>query len=377
MNSFDRVMAALRHQEADRVPLDVGGMTISSIASPLLKQLLEHFGLEVDFPSPDSIQRIGTPPLALRTLLGIDTVRVGPPRVPEPEGLRAWEQPSAPIRLTDQWGILWEMRPGDHYFHQLTYPLGDGELSEALGHFVRLVPGTKMIASIVRDGLKGRGEAFPVVDRDCAGLFEMSQRLRGMQEFLMDLLLDRESTEALAEALFDYKIAYWDAVLDGVGEEPCVVAEADDYGAENALLISPSLVRDIYLTRLKALITHIKKRAPQVKVCFHSCGAIRPIIPDLIDAGVDALNPVQYIAAGMELEGLKKDFGKDLVFWGGCIDTTRILPYGTPGEVRDEVRRVLDIMAPGGGFVATTVHNLQADVPLANALAYFEALSGY
>ena len=193
----------------------------------------------------------------------------------------------------------------------------------------------------------------------------------------MDLLLDRESAENLADILFEYKIAYWDTVLDGVGDEPCVVAEADDYGAENALLISPRLVRDIYLTRLKTLITHIKKRAPQVKVCFHSCGAIRPIIPDLIDAGVDALNPVQYIAAGMELEGLKKDFGKDLVFWGACIDTTRILPYGTPGEVRDEVRRVLDIMAPGGGFIATTVHNLQADVPLENALAYFEALSGY
>jgi len=376
MNSYDRVMAALRHQETDRVPLDVGGMTISSIASPLLKQLLEHFGLEVDFSSPDSIQRIGTPPQALRELLGIDTLRVGPPRVPEPAGLRAWEQPASPIQLTDHWGIRWEMRPGDHYFHQLSYPLGTGELSQVLKDFVRLVPGTNL-TGCVRDGLRGRGQAFPVVDRDCAGLFEMSQRLRGMQDFLMDLLLDRGSAESLAGILFDYKIAYWDAVLDGVGNEMCVVAEADDYGAENALLISPHLVREIYLTRLKALISHIKKRAPQVKVCFHSCGAIRPIIPDLIEAGVDALNPVQYIAAGMELEGLKKDFGKDLVFWGGCIDTTRILPYGTPGEVRDEVRRVLDIMAPGGGFIAATVHNLQADVPLANALAYFEALSGY
>ncbi|TVQ41023.1 MAG: hypothetical protein EA384_01370 [Spirochaetaceae bacterium] len=205
----------------------------------------------------------------------------------------------------------------------------------------------------------------------------MSCRLRGLETFCTDLLLDPVASERLADVIFDYKWAYWEQLLDVFGREQLVVAEADDFGSDSSLLISPELVRTIYLPRWRKLFDLIKNKNPDAKIFFHSCGAIRPIIADLIACGVDILNPVQYTASGMQLENLKRDFGTDLVFWGGGIDTKRILPFGTPGEVRDEVRRVIDIMAPGGGFVFAAVHNIQADVPVANLEALLLALEEY
>ena len=368
---------AIAHSEPDWVPLDMGGMNISSISSVLLKKMLDHFDIPEPFDSSDIIQRIGTPPDTLKRILGIDTQRIGPQRIPIPEGFSLWEPPEHPVVIEDMWQVAWEMRPEDIYFHQHTYPLASGDLGDALDSYTFPRVDQVALTTGVRSRLVGNQELFCVLDRDCAGLFEMSQRLRGMQSFFMDLLLDTAATERLADALLEYKFSYWDAMLAEVGDEQVVVAEADDFGTDQSLLISPELIRQIYLPRLTQLISHIKKTAPNANVCFHSCGAIRPIIPDLIEAGVDMLNPVQYNAAGMDLKGLKRDFGKDLVFWGGCIDTTRILPYGTASEVADEVKRVIDIMAPGGGFVATTGHNLQADVPLENALALFETIREY
>jgi uroporphyrinogen decarboxylase len=125
--------------------------------------------------------------------------------------------------------------------------------------------------------------------------------------------------------------------------------------------------------RQAALFSHIKKQAPVYTFC-HTCGSVVEILPDLIEVGVDILNPVQVSAAGMDTRVLKREFGRDLVFWGGGVDTQRVLPRGTPQEVRDEVRRRIDDLAPGGGFVFTTVHNIQADVPPENLLAMWETL---
>ena len=122
---------------------------------------------------------------------------------------------------------------------------------------------------------------------------------------------------------------------------------------------------------------HIKNRLPHVKIFLHSCGSIRPIIPDLIDAGVDILNPVQFTAKDMELKGLKKDFGRDITFWGGGIDTQSTLNKGAPQQVSDEVKRIIDVMAPGGGFVFAPVHNVQEDVPPENFWAMWETWEKY
>jgi uroporphyrinogen decarboxylase len=394
MTGYQRIKYALGHKESDRVPIDLGGTTVTSMASCLLKDLLDYYKETTPFTSPDIIQGIGTPPSRLKDILGIDTIRIGPDRIPtmsiipnmiEGEGpvdhkISPTESPESGLMVEDSWKINWEQGVGDLYFHQISWPLKNNTLEEGLQNYKFPNPDTAYITKKVESDLTLVDEYFPILDRDCAGMFEMSQRLRGLEDFFMDLYLDELSAEKLAEKLLAYKCAYWDIILPTISDDPdtsFVVTEADDFGTDASLLISPELIRKIYLPRLKRLITHIKTIRPQVKISFHSCGAVRQIIPDLIEAGVDILNPVQYTAAGMDIAGLKKDFGKDLVFWGGCIDTSKILPYGTPDEVSDEVKRVLDIMAPGGGFVASAIHNIQADVPVDNVIRLFETLLDY
>ncbi|MBC8386671.1 MAG: hypothetical protein H8E13_01280, partial [Actinobacteria bacterium] len=146
---------------------------------------------------------------------------------------------------------------------------------------------------------------------------------------------------------------------------------------QNNLLISPSTYRKYIKPRQKKLNSLIKEKKSDIFIFYHSCGSIYEIIPDLIEVGVDALNPVQVSAANMDTKRLKKEFGKDITFWGGGIDTQRVLPFGTPHDVKEEVRKRIDDLAPGGGFVFATVHNIQAEVPPQNIMAMWDALQEY
>jgi uroporphyrinogen decarboxylase len=208
-----------------------------------------------------------------------------------------------------------------------------------------------------------------------AGIFEMSQRVRGMENILMDMA----SNEALAGAFFDkmveLKLAFWEMALPRLRDVVDVVSEADDYGTQVSQLTSPRMFRKLIKPRLATLFARIHQLAPNAKLFFHSCGNVRPLLPDFIEIGVDILNPIHITAAGMEPRALKRDFGKDIVFWGGGVDTQDVLPHGTPQQVKDDVRRNIDALAPGGGFVFNTVHNIQADVPPGNVVAMWEELN--
>ena len=182
--------------------------------------------------------------------------------------------------------------------------------------------------------------------------------------------------EYLMDTIVDLKIAYWEKALPLVGEYADVVQEADDVAGQFALLISPEIYRRVLKPRHKKIFDFIKARS-NAKIFYHCCGAIRDIIPDLIEIGVDMVNPVQVSAKGMESKGLKRDFGKGITFWGGLVDTQGVFTDGTPQQVKDEVRRRIDDFAPGGGFVAAAVHNIQANVPPENVMAMWEALQEY
>lgn len=376
MTGRERVAATLAFREPDRVPLDIGGTSVTGIALEALSHLLERRGLESTISIADHIQQIGLPSVAALRTLGVDTIRIGPPRV---RGIDALGPTTAdPHTVTDPWSVDWQRKREEHYYSQISTPLQSwDELADSLpGYRPPSTPDQALVDAVV-GAAQTEDSLFPVLDRDTAGIFEMSCRLRGLETFCTDLLLDSAACERLADIILEYKLAYWDKLLTAFPDEQVVVAEADDFGSDSSLLISPDIVRKIYLPRWREVFNFIKKKNDKAKIFFHSCGAIRPIIADLIACGVDILNPVQYSAEGMQLDGLKRDFGTDLVFWGGGIDTKQILPFGTPAEVRDEVRRVVDIMAPGGGFVFATVHNIQADVPVANLEALLQALEEY
>jgi uroporphyrinogen decarboxylase len=205
----------------------------------------------------------------------------------------------------------------------------------------------------------------------------MHQRVRGMENSMLDSFLFPVNSDKLIGKLADLKLEFWDACLNELGDVVDIVGEGDDYGTQQSQLISPDQFREYYKPHFERVLSFISEKAPHVKIMFHSCGNVRPIIPDLIEMGVDILNPVHINATGMEPVQLKKDFGRDIVFWGGGVDTQKVLPSGTVQEVKDDVHRNMEALAPGGGFVFNTVHNIQAEVPPENILAMWETLQEF
>jgi uroporphyrinogen decarboxylase len=208
----------------------------------------------------------------------------------------------------------------------------------------------------------------------CGGLTEGLFKLRGFEDGYMDLAGDPALARRVMERILEVKIAYWSRVLPLVQGLVDVVGEADDLGGQERTLFSPATYRDLVKPLHRELFDFLHART-DAKVFFHTCGAVRELIPDLIEIGVDVLNPVQVSAAGMDTAELKREFGRDLVFWGGGVDTQRVLGAGTPDEVRAEVLRRIGDLAPGGGFVFAAVHNIQPNVPAENVLAMRAALT--
>ncbi len=207
-------------------------------------------------------------------------------------------------------------------------------------------------------------------------LFEWGTFLRRIDNFLMDLAGDPDNVHRLLDALMEIHIATLDRVFEAVGDVADIVRFGDDLGMDRGPLMSPDTYRTFFKPRHAALNAHVHRNTA-MKTFLHSCGSIHKLMPDLIEAGVDIINPVQITARDMEPERLKADFGKDITFWGGGADTRRVLPGSTPAEVRDHVRRNIETFAPGGGFVFVPAHNMLPDVPAENIEAMFEAVDEY
>jgi len=208
------------------------------------------------------------------------------------------------------------------------------------------------------------------------GLLTMAEFLRGMEDFLIDLAINEKIALMILDKLHEIYSMGWEKFLSKFGKDIDVVEEGDDLSDQTGPLMSLEMFRKFLKPKLKETIKIIKGKS-NAKILYHSDGNIRPFIPDLIDCGIDAINPVQYTAKDMDTKELKKEFGKDITFWGGGCDTQKILPNGTPMEVKEEVKKRIDDLAPDGGFVFATVHNIQKDVPPENVVAMFQAISEF
>ncbi len=373
----ERLRTALSHREPDRVPFDLGSTQVTSIASRAQRRLRAHLGLpEAPERVSDRVQQLDHVEEDLLRALEVDT-----------RGLWPWNARNAPLQETDdgehrshvdEWGLTYRIpREGALWYDLAASPLAGGALTRERidahpwprGDDPRQLAGLRAQAQAHREA----GHAV-VLKSLCAGLFEMAQRLRGMESFLMDLVESPAEAGHLLDRVLEVKCDYWRAALAALGDLVDVTAEGDDYGTQQSMLVSPATFRSVFKPRLAELVRTMKQGAPDAFVFFHSCGSVRKILPDFIEIGIEVLNPVQTTAAGMEPVALKRDFGKDVSFWGGGVDTQAVLPRGTPAEVADDVRRNVDALAPGGGFVFCTVHNIQADVPPENVVAMVEAL---
>jgi len=378
MTSRERVLAALDHREPDRVPLDLGATHVTGICAIALSNLRAHLGLPATEPLiVDDVQQVALPEEDIMRRFGVDVRGLFPVtsnniNAPVVDVGESWQ-------YTDEWGLV-HHRPKDGglYFSLVRSPIPAPETTVAAieAHRWPIAADRARIAGLRQQAETFRAAGYPVVLKGlCAGLCEVAIRIRGMENFLVDLMLDEAVTAALLDRILRLKLEFWDMALTGLGDVVDIVLEADDYGTQDSQLVPPERFRSIFKPRLAELFSGIKRLAPHAKLLFHSCGSVRAIIPDLIEIGVDILNPVHVAAAGMEPKALKKDFGAALCFWGGGVDTQGVLPHGTPQQVADDVRRNVEALAPGGGYVFNTVHNIQADVPPENLVAMYDTLA--
>jgi len=384
LSARQRLLTALAHREPDRVPLDLGSTQVTGIAAGAYQRLRRYLGLP-DEPTrwADVIQQLALPSEDLLDRLQVDTRGLYPLTSANWDVYERLVDDGDSWRYYDEWGVTHSFpKQHGHWFSMVGSPLA--EVDPAVTPFGDVLYEWPNAADPQRiAGLRAQAESFRAAGKAvvlkglCAGIFEMSQRLRGMENALMDTALYPEFTDALAGRIADVKIEFWDVALAELGDVVDVVFEADDYGSQESQLIAPAQFRRLYKPHLARIMQAIRRRAPRAKILFHSCGSVRDIIPDLIEIGVDILNPVHVRAAGMEPKQLKRDFGADICFWGGGVDTQGILPTGTPQEVMDDVRRNLDALAPGGGYVFNTIHNIQSEVPPENIMAMYDALARY
>jgi len=370
MNSRERILATLKHKEPDRVPIDLGGSAtgIETEAYDNLKKKIGFSGKTVTFVR-DHVD-VDEPILER---FGVDTRYI---RVKGPTGFKPVIDEAN--SYLDMWGTRWSNPPTSLYWDMLDYPIKEPTL-EALKKYPWPDPDDPGRVEGLREKAKELYERTSfalVVDLVGFGIFEQGWALRGMENFLMDLVLNPKFAEALIQRVTDYKVALWGHILDAVGQYVHVVMETEDLGTQQGPMISPEIYRRLIKPAHKRLWEFMKSKT-KASLFLHSCGSVRKFIPDFIDLGLDILNPVQVAAKDMDPKDLKREFGKDLVFWGGGCDTQNILTFGTPEEVENEVRSRISELAPGGGFVFNQVHNIQPQVPPENILRMFESAQKY
>lgn len=380
MNSRERVLSTLNHQEPDRVPLDLGSVQVTGIHVAAYRSLRAALGLPPVEPELcDAIQQLALPDDDVIHRLGVDVRGLFPLNS---HNWRVVEEPAGDYwAYHDEWGITHHRpRPDGLYYSIVRTPLDGSRVTAAdiERHAWPDMADPQRIAGLREQAEAYQAAGYAVVIKDpFAGIFEMAQRIVGMTELLMMMATDPALAGVLFDKLLALKLAFWEMALPRLGDVVDVVTYADDYGTQQSQLISPRMFREQLKPRIAILFARIKELAPHTRQFFHSCGNVRPLIPDYIEIGTDILNPIHIRAAGMEPVALKRDFGDALVFWGGGVDTQGVLPHGTPQEVKDDVRRNIEALAPGGGYVFNTVHNIQADVPPENVIAMWEALQEY
>ena len=411
MTPRERILAAVAHREPDRAPVDLGSTPSSGISAIAYNRLKKRLGIQDGATLVyDVVQQLAQPEAWALDRFGVDVVDIGrtfhtgaadwydvelsdgsPARYPV--WFRPVLQPDGRWDAFDAEGTrLATMPPGATFFDQTCFPYVDGypreysDLPRAMArvHWAALAHSPWDAAGepdfwqqLRRKALALRASTDRALMIVCGcNLFEWGTFLRRLDNFLADLVEQPDEVERLLDALMEQHLATLEKVCAAVGDVADLLRFGDDLGMDTGPLLSPATYRRLFKPRHAMLCDYVHRHSG-MHTFLHSCGSIDRLLPDLIEAGYEVINPVQTSCRGMEPERLKRDFGRDVTFWGGGCDTRTVLNRATPAEVRDHVRERIEIFAPGGGFVFSTVHNILPDVPPENIVALYDAVAEY
>jgi uroporphyrinogen decarboxylase len=379
MTSRERLLKALSHKQPDRVPIDLGGNQ-TGIHKFAYQALLKHLGVTDEVTIMDAVQQLAKPCEAVLERFHVDTRYVSAGAASDWKGGIVQKQREGRLwhDLTDEFGVTWSMPDDQPFFMDISHhPLAEATLGD-----IRDYPWPKGDDAGRFAGLRERALAlkkdtpYAVVSGISGVVYEICWYMRGLESWFMDMLTQPAFCEAMLDQTLKFWLDWFRVFLGEVGDVVDVIMIGDDLAGQTGPLFQPSFYRNVVKPRHKQLVQYIRSRT-KAKIWYHTCGSCLEFIPDLLDNGIDILNPVQISAEKMDPSRLKKQFGDRLTFWGGAIDTQHVLPYVTPQTVREHVRKHLEAWKPGGGYVFNNVHNIQSGVPAENIVALFDAAYDY
>jgi len=410
MTRRERVITALKHKAPDKIPIDCGGMRSTGLMGMTYNALKKFLGIrEGETKIYDMIQQLAIPEDWYLERFQIDCVDLARAFSDNPEDWNDWTLPDGTaakipawlkikkkneswVCIDDDGDILAEMPRGSYFFDQKLWPLYGihKENFDDLGSYINKVMWSSMtdplwknaedpdFYSILRQKAKKLYEEtdYFIMIGFGGQFFELGQYLYRNDEFMMNLILHRQEMEKVLDKLLQIHVANLKPLLEVISPYVQLIVMGDDLGTQSAPMLSPAMYREIILPRVKELYKLVKDES-DLFIFLHTCGAVAEFIPSFIEAGVDVINPVQLSAAGMEAEKLKREFGKDIAFWGGGADTQHTLLKGSEKDVREEVRKNCEIFMRDGGFVFNQVHNMLYGIPPQNIVAMYEEVNKF
>jgi len=370
MTSRERFKRTLGRKEVDRVAIDIGSTVNTGIHTQAYENLVSYLGMAIKSEKCPSVWSLATLEEAVLKRLSVDTRGIF---APTPSIYK--NKSTKPDEITDEWGLVYKKPIGCIYYELKENPLANADIADLEKypwpdpeHPERIAGMKDLAKKLYEDG------EYIIVGNPSGGtsLFERSWYLRGLEQFLVDLIINKKFARALLEIILDIQTRKWKLLLDEIGQYIDVIAIGDDLAGQINTLMSPELYREMIKPYQKKNFQCIKQWT-DAKLFYHSCGNISPILDDLIEAGIDIINPVQVSAKDMAPERLKKAFGHKLTFWG-AVDTHDLLNRAEPEEIISETKKLIKILGQDGGYVVAANHNIQPDVKPQNILAMVSAV---
>ncbi len=399
MNPRERIRTALAHHQPDRLPIDFGGMRSTGIQAVAYNKLLTHLGLKGEStrlydifqqlaePSETMVDRFNGDVLQVHRLcpaFGVDILEWKDGRLPDgsaclvPKGFNPVRNAKGGLDVVHAGQVIATMPEGGLYFDQVIHPYADAVTPADVETIIIEPLDDREAGFLASQAARKRAASDKALLFAFGGnILEAAQLDFGYETFYMNLALEPQLMHYYFGRLAEYYIQALDTLIPAMADDIDLIQFGDDLGTQEATQISVDMYREMIKPYHTRIFHHARRRWPRLKVFFHSCGAIADLIPDLVDAGVEVLNPVQISAKGMDPARLKREFGKDLSFWGGGVNMQQTVVTGSIQDIKDEARRNIEIFSKDGGYVFTQVHNIQANVPPEKVLAIYEAAAEF